>query len=37
MGIINGLAATAVWTIIFGILVEMVWRRGLKAYGAEGR
>ena len=37
MGIINGLAATAVWTIIFGILVEMVWRKGLRVYGAEGR
>jgi ABC-2 type transport system permease protein len=36
-GLVNGLAATAVWTVIFGIMVEIVWRRGLRVYGAEGR
>lgn len=32
-----GITATAAWTMIFVILAEVVWRRGLRAYGAEGR
>ncbi|MBI5356457.1 ABC-2 family transporter protein [Candidatus Collierbacteria bacterium] len=33
----RGISATVVWMIIFGAAVEVVWRKGLRAYGAEGR
>ena len=33
----QGISATVVWMIIFGAAVEVVWRKGLRVYGAEGR
>jgi ABC-2 type transport system permease protein len=35
--IINGLAISLAWTVIFGFFMNFVWKRGLKHYAAEGR
>lgn len=33
----SGLAATAVWAILFYFIVELVWKRGLRIYSSEGK
>lgn len=37
VAIIQGLMISSIWTVILFVFARMIWNKGLKLYGAEGR